>query len=62
MSAIKITFTTENPNAGLAISRNVVKVDGKFAYQHGNANSVEAEHIEKLLDLMVIENVEVIVK
>lgn len=57
MSEVKITITRESPKGSLAIPRTEVRVDGKFCYQSMNHPDIEKEHIEILLDKMVIENI-----
>lgn len=53
MSAIKVRIqSTER-------FRTEVSVDGKFAYQTGNHPKVEKEHLDKLFEVLVLENIEV---
>jgi len=60
MSAVKIEISSEH--YGFQYPRTTVWVDGSFAYQSQNHPKIEKEQIEKLLDLLVIENVEIVVK
>lgn len=61
MSAIKILIESDKEYS-FQILGTMVKVDGKFAYYSANSHIIEKERIEKLLELMAIENVEVEVK
>jgi hypothetical protein len=47
---------------GLAFPRTVVQVEGEFAYQTANHPDVEAEHLRKVFEILVIESVEVLVE
>ena len=60
MSTIKIKI--ESNRAGLGIARTEVFVDGKFAYQSANHPNVEQEQIQKLINMIPIENTEVVVR
>lgn len=60
MSAIKIEICPEH--YGFQYPRTTVRVDGKYAYQCETHPTIVKDHIEKLLELLVIENVKVIVK
>ena len=55
---IKYVINTTNPVS----SQNIVYVDGKIAYTTSNVSYIEQMNLQKLFDLMVIENVEVRVK
>lgn len=58
MSTVKIRISSEG--YGLQIPRTTVQVDGRFAYQSGNHPKVEAEHLQKLIELLDLDNTEVI--
>lgn len=60
MSAIKIQVASMS--YGMSIARTTVSVDGKFAYQSSNAVNIEVKHLERLVELIPIENTEVVRK
>ncbi len=57
MSAI--VFEIHSEDYEFSIPHTTVYVDGKFAYQSGNHPEVEREHLQKLIDIACLDNIEV---
>lgn len=58
MSAVKISVKSEE-GYDMRIPRTTVYVDGAYAYQSGNHYKVEAEHLQKIVELAHLDNLEV---